>query len=112
MFETYAEEEDCLGMEGLCGLCEAVGIDPETDVRLLCFCWRVGAKKPSMILTGGVERGHVPPAIGFSGQAQKFVLGELCDPSNLDQKQFRDFFKFTFLFSRVGTSDHRKRSRG
>ena len=25
MFETYAEEEDCLGMEGLCGLCEAVG---------------------------------------------------------------------------------------
>ena len=50
MFETYAEEEDCLGMEGLCGLCEAVGIDPETDVRLLCFCWRVGAKKPSMIL--------------------------------------------------------------
>ena len=40
MFETYAEEEDCLGMEGLCSLCEAVGIDPETDVRLLCFCWR------------------------------------------------------------------------
>ena len=34
---------------------------------------------------------------------KKFVLGELCDPTNLEQKQFRDFFKFTFLFSREGT---------
>jgi len=103
MFETYAEEEDCLGMEGLCGLCEAVGIDPETDVRLLCLCWRVGAKKPSMILREEWNEGMCRLRLDSLEKLKKFVLGESCDPTNLDQKQFRDFFKFTFLFSREGT---------
>ena len=103
MFETYAEEEDCLGMEGLCGLCEAVGIDPETDVRLLCFCWRVGAKKPSMILREEGTRACVACDLTVWRSSKNSSSESSCDPSNLDQKQFRDFFKFTFLFSREGT---------
>lgn len=103
MFERYAEEKDGMGLDGLCALCEAVGINPETDVRLLCFCWRVGTTKPSMILREEWNEGMCRLRLDTLEKLTAFVKGEACDPALLDQKPFRDFFKFTFLFSREGT---------
>ena len=99
-------------MEGLCGLCEAVGIDPETDVRLLCFCWRVGAKKPSMILREEWNEGMCRLRLDSLDKLKKFVLGELCDPTNLEQKQFRDFSSSPFYLVGRGRIGPSKRSRG
>merc|ERR1711934_1205055 len=86
MFENYAEEEDCLGMEGLCGLCEAVGIDPETDVRLLCLCWRVGAKKPSMILREEWNEGMCRLRLDSLEKLKKIRTGGIVRPDELGAK--------------------------
>ena len=72
-----------------------------------------GRQKAVHDFTGGVERGHVSPALDSLEKLKNSVVShELCDPSNLDQKQFRDFFKFTFYLVGKGRTGPSKRSRG
>ena len=101
LFDAWADDGDAMGMDGLVAMCEALGIDPESDVRLLALCWKLGAKQPAMVLreefAEGMER------IGCDSLEKLTALVLALDPASLERRAFREFFKFVFLFSREGT---------
>jgi len=101
LFDRWADEEDAMGMEGLAALCEDCGVDPSSDVRLLIFCWRLDAKKPAMILREEWCEGLARIRLESFEAVKTCLLAQ--DPAALDQRDFRAFFKFVFLFSREGT---------
>lgn len=52
MFTMISDEEDptIASMEGICKLCEALGIDALEDIRVLVLLWQLGANdKPAQI---------------------------------------------------------------
>ena len=101
LFDSWADDGDAMGMDGLVEMCEALEIDPETDMRLLAVLWKLGAKQPAMILREewmeGMER------IGCDTSEKLKAAVVALDPAVLDRKSFREFFRFVFLFSREGT---------
>ncbi|KAJ8614123.1 hypothetical protein CTAYLR_004625 [Chrysophaeum taylorii] len=101
LFEKWSDEPGLMSLEGIARMAGELGLDPETDVRVLALCWRLGAKKPAQI---DMEEWEV----GMEGLACDSVeklkgLVPTLDPAELDARSFRDFFKFVFLFSREGT---------
>ena len=78
-------------MEGLGALCEAIGVDPEADVRLLVFCWRLNAKAPGAIARDEWIEGLTP--MGLDSEEKIQASFPQYDPGFLEHKTFREFFK-------------------
>eukprot|EP00633_Aureoumbra_lagunensis_P010429 CAMPEP_0197340922 /NCGR_PEP_ID=MMETSP0892-20130614/45946_1 /TAXON_ID=44058 ORGANISM="Aureoumbra lagunensis, Strain CCMP1510" /NCGR_SAMPLE_ID=MMETSP0892 /ASSEMBLY_ACC=CAM_ASM_000538 /LENGTH=228 /DNA_ID=CAMNT_0042845739 /DNA_START=13 /DNA_END=699 /DNA_ORIENTATION=- len=101
LFNKWADETDLMTMEGISSMAEALGMEPSSDVRLLSLCWRLGAKRPGQLdkeeWIEGMEK------LGIDSMSKLEALIPNLDPKDLDKRNFRDFFKFVFLFSREGT---------
>lgn len=99
LFDRWADEPELMTIEGIGNMASDLGMDPETDVRVLALCWKIGAKRPAQI-------DHVEWATGLETlQCDSFErLKELIpNPDEFDLPTFKRFFKFVFLFSREGT---------
>ena len=101
LFEKWADEPGLMTMDGISTMSEVLGMDASSDVRLLALCWRLGAKKPAQIDQEEFEAGMERLGCDDVGKLQALVA--TLEPSELDHRTFRDFFKFVFLFSREGT---------
>jgi hypothetical protein len=104
LFDRLADEDDpdLMSMEGIGKLCEEMSIDPSTDVRCLVMVWKLGsAAKPGAItkveFIAGMRKLGTRDAKGLVSCLPMF------DPGFLEQQEFRDFYKFVFMFSREGT---------
>jgi hypothetical protein len=104
LFDKLADEDDpdLMSMEGIGTLCEEMGIDPSSDVRCLVMVWKLGsAAKPGAVtkveFVAGMRKLGKTDAKGLATCLPMF------DPGFLEQQEFRDFYKFVFLFSREGT---------
>lgn len=104
MFASIADEDDpnVASMEGICKLCEDLGIDPMEDVRVLVLLWKLGANdKPAQISREEWCRGCAMLQVDSIAKL-KSLLPSL-DPGFLVDSEFKDFYKFTFQFNREGT---------
>lgn len=97
----WADEPGLMTLEGISKMAEDLSLDAATDVRLLALCWRLGAKKPSQINSEEWESGM--EKLGCDSVNKLEALIPTLDPNEFDRRQFRDFFRFVFLFSREGT---------
>jgi hypothetical protein len=90
LFDAYADPDDpdVITMEGLEKLCEELGIDPATDIRILVLMWRMGAiAKPGCISKSewcsGMKKVN---SDSLSDIKQKLPA---LDPGFLEKNQFR-----------------------
>ncbi len=107
LFQEFADAEDpnIISMEGISKLCEQLEIDPLEDIRVLVLLWKLvdapSTEKPGQIskteFTSGCARLQATTSAKF-----KALLPTL-DTGFLDQKEFREFYKFCFQFNRQGT---------
>mmetsp|Transcript_10112 Transcript_10112/g.10200 ORF Transcript_10112/g.10200 Transcript_10112/m.10200 type:complete len:224 (-) Transcript_10112:633-1304(-) len=104
-YRTYSDPDDpdCMTMEGIGKLCEDLGIDPQSDVRILVLLWRLGAvSTPGQISKEEFMTGM--RAMGLSNlEGIRSALPSL-DPGFLEHSKFKDFFHWVFQFSREGTN--------
>jgi len=94
-------------MEGISKLCDMLDIDATADVRALVLCWKIigewnnASSKPGCIskqeFIKGMKRLGKESAAGLAQLLPSF------DPGFLEEKEFRLFYRFVFLFSREGT---------
>ena len=123
------EDPDMLSMEGISTLCESLGLDPSSDVRVLVLLWKLGASsKPGNITKAEFSSGFQKLQVS-SVEKLKTMLPSL-DPGFLDVSEFRgkyhfcenvidqlsdhsylrllrkllEFYRFVFQFSREGTN--------
>ena len=82
-----------------------LSIDPSTDLRALVIMWRLGAfSKPGCITKQEFVKGmkaldtHALQSLGNKIKKNEF------DAGFLETKEFREFYKFVFQFSREGTN--------
>jgi len=102
MFEKFKEaDEDKIGPEGIMNLCEQMRIEP-TDVRLLILAWQLKAE-----VQGYFSRAEWLRGVGSLHADSPILLLARLD-SLLTQLHaaktspaFRDFYKFSFRFSRT-----------
>lgn len=87
--------------EGIGKMASDLSLDPQSDVRVLVLCWRMGAKKPSQIDSEEWESGAASLGVDSFDKLKDLIPS--LDPTELDRYQFRNFYKFVFLFSREGT---------
>lgn len=107
MFTKYSElgesPGDALDMSSICQLGDDIGIDAATDVSILVLCFRLGAKggKPGTVLKeewlDGMEKMGVDSVEKLKELLPSFDLGFM------ESDEFREFYKFSFQFSREGT---------
>ncbi|CAM9852012.1 unnamed protein product [Ectocarpus fasciculatus] len=106
MFIKYAalgeSPGEAIDMSGICQLGEDIGIDAATDVSILVLCWKLGAKaKPGHVMgpewLEGMEMLGADSADKLKEQLPSFDLGFM------EGNEFREFYKFSFQFSREGT---------
>ena len=104
MFAHYSGDINkfAIDMEGICKLCEEIGIDPESDVRVLVLLWKLGANaRPGEISKeewlNGCQNLYLDSTQKFNNLMPGLDLGFL------DRDDFKSFFKFCFQFHREGT---------
>eukprot|EP00640_Fibrocapsa_japonica_P004315 CAMPEP_0113944694 /NCGR_PEP_ID=MMETSP1339-20121228/35793_1 /TAXON_ID=94617 /ORGANISM="Fibrocapsa japonica" /LENGTH=233 /DNA_ID=CAMNT_0000949981 /DNA_START=189 /DNA_END=890 /DNA_ORIENTATION=+ /assembly_acc=CAM_ASM_000762 len=100
-YEDHDENPGSITMEGISQLAEELGMDAAADVRVLVMCWKIGAQTPGALLREEWEQGLERLAVD-SIEALRSLLPSF-DPGFLDRAEYRDFFRFTFQFSREGT---------
>lgn len=92
-----------IDMEGISKLAEAIGLDAETDLRVLVLVWKLngGKEKPGEIskteFMDGCDKLKVRSLSSF-----KSLLPSL-DTGFLDRDGFKGFYKFCFQFNLEGT---------
>lgn len=87
-------------LEGIAKLCEdELGMDAESDVRALVLCWRIGAKARP----GEISREEWKTGIEALGIGDLKSIVPSLDPGFMDNKVFREFYRFCFQFNREGT---------
>jgi len=104
LFSELADEEDptVIEMDGIAKLCENIGLDPESDIRILVLLWKLGSKeKPAQITKDEFMSGCYELQVD-SVEKFKMLLPSL-DTGFLDQDEFKSFYKFCFQFNRQGT---------
>ena len=96
-----SDDPELIAMEGIGKLCELIGIDSQESPALMLL-WRLGA---------GSKPGHITKDEFIKGMAKirRTSLEGLksykafLDSGFLDYDEFREFFRFTHIFSREGT---------
>ena len=79
-----------------------MGLDAGTDIRALFMCWKLGSKERP----GEFTREEF---VGGMGRLGAQSIGDLkkkihmFDPGFLDSDEYKDFFRWTFLFNLEGT---------
>lgn len=104
IFARYADacDPETMSMEGIAAFCEELGIDAATDVIALVLIWRLGGgSKPGCVSKSEFTTGM--RALGARTVADLKPRLQLMDPGMLEDKEFREFYKFVFQFSREGT---------
>ncbi|CAN0133473.1 unnamed protein product [Ectocarpus sp. 8 AP-2014] len=90
-------------MSGICQLGEDIGIDAATDVSILVLCWKLGAKaKPGHVMGPEWLEGNSNTPTQRNLHQLKEQLPSF-DLGFMEGEEFRDFYKFSFQFSREGT---------
>uniref|UniRef100_A0A7S0KXW4 Defective in cullin neddylation protein n=1 Tax=Asterionellopsis glacialis TaxID=33640 RepID=A0A7S0KXW4_9STRA len=104
LFLEYADPDDSTiaSMEGISKLCDALEIDPLSDIRILVLLWKLGAnEKPAEISQrewmAGCNKLQIDSLDKF-----KTLLPSL-DTGFLAPSEFKEFYKFCFQFNRQGT---------
>lgn len=90
LFETLVDQDDpeLISMEGIGKLCESLGLDPATDVRVLVLVWKLGGvTKPGAITKTEFLKGCQTLQVS-SVDKMKALLPAL-DPGFLDRSEFR-----------------------
>mmetsp|Transcript_9616 Transcript_9616/g.12468 ORF Transcript_9616/g.12468 Transcript_9616/m.12468 type:complete len:243 (-) Transcript_9616:131-859(-) len=106
MFAEFANDPNnvkfSMDMEGICALCEKIGMDPESDVRILVLLWKLGANaRPGEISKEEFVKGC--ESLGLdTPQKIKDYLPAL-ELGFMDRDDFKGFYKFCFQFHREGT---------
>ena len=104
LFNSFAdvEDPDIISMDGIQHIGEQLDIDPSSDVKILVICWKLGAvSKPGCITR--TEFLKAMESMNFNSiSAIKDALPTF-DPGFLEDREFREFFRFVFQFSREGT---------
>lgn len=98
LYESLADSEDSeiISMDGIGRLCEQLGIDPESDVRLLVLLWRLGANsKPGCITREEFMQGM--RKIGKEDIKGIISLLPVLDPGFLERAEFRGKMFISFL---------------
>jgi hypothetical protein len=89
---------------GIAMLGEKLGLDVETDLRIIVLLWKTGASKPGTLtkteFMEACKNGTLPIENGWS--SVKEMLPRL-DIGFLTGNEFKDFYKFCFQFNRQGT---------
>jgi len=90
-------------MDGIISICEALELDPGTDVRVLVMVWRLqsdtkGRRNPSEVSKEDFVAGMTKMGCNNIDDLKKQLPN--FDPGFLENTQFRDFFHFVFNFSR------------
>jgi hypothetical protein len=96
-----SDDPELIAMEGIGKLCELIGIDSQESPALMLL-WRLGAVS---------KAGHITKDEFIKGMAKirRTNLDGLksyksfLDSGFLDVDEFREFFRFTHIFSREGT---------
>jgi hypothetical protein len=91
-------------LSGIAALGEKLGLDVESDLRILVLLWKCGAKKPGCLakqewLTACKDE---VLKVQDSWESLKEQLPAL-DIGFLTGGEFKDFYKFCFQFNRQGT---------
>jgi len=101
LFAKYADPDDdeWMSMEGIAELVAELGLNPESDVRVLVLCWKLRAnERPGQVAKaewmGGMAELGVDSIAGL-----KAALPSL-DTGFMEHKEFRDFYRFCFKFNR------------
>ena len=99
LFAELADEEDptVIEMDGIATLCEKLGLDPESDIRVLVLLWKLGSKeKPAQIskeeFMSGCDEHQLDSIEKFKG-----FIPQL-DTGFLDQEEFKSFYKVSDYF--------------
>ena len=106
LFDTFADEEDpeVIGSEGIETICTQIGItDAASDVRALVLCWKLGASTLEPLKPGCIKRGEFISSMINLKQEKIEDLAKMLpsfDPGFMDQKEFRNFYRFVHKFSR------------
>lgn len=104
LFDRFRDPEDVdsMTMEGIAALAGELGLDPETDVRVLVLAWKLkAAAKPGEIARSEFQEGMQAFGVDtIEGLQQQLPT---LDPGFLEQREFREFYRFCFQFHREGT---------
>ena len=90
LFDTLVDPEDpdLLAMDGIGKLCEQLGLDPSTDVRVLVLLWKLGAiSKPGYITKQEFMQGFQNLKAGSVKKLSSLLPS--FDPGFLDRAEFR-----------------------
>lgn len=101
VFDAYADPEDPLwmNMEGIANMVGDLGLDAESDVRVLVLCWKLkSAEKPGEIKRDEFLAGMREMGVD-SKAALKTKLASL-DTGFMEHREFREFYRFCFKFNR------------
>lgn len=104
MFAEIADKDDpqTASMEGIFALGEKLGMDATEDIRILVLLWKMNVRdKPSQISLAEWVSGCTYLQVD-TWDKLRALLPSL-DTGFLDASEFRDFFKYCFIFSRQGT---------
>ena len=81
---------------------EKLGIDATEDIRILVLLWKMGCnEKPSKMSKNEWMQGCAALQIDSWDKLKSQLPA--CDTGFLEQQEFKDFYKFCFLFNRQGT---------
>jgi len=117
LFSELSDPEDpeIISLEGLQKLGEQLGLDAASDVRFLVLLWKLGSGSKA----GCITRAEFTAGMHTMRKSNLEALRQsipACDPGFLEQKEFREFYKFVFQFNREGTrrfiGQYRALSRG
>ena len=102
LFDTLADADnpDMILMDGIGAICDRVKVDPG-DVRAMVLCWRLAGNEsttPGCITRVQFQKGMNSLS---AGSIEEIPL-PLLDPGFLEKSEFREFYKFSFQFSREG----------
>ena len=94
LFSTYTDEDDpdTITMDGISKLCEDLGLDPSSDVRVLGLLWKLGSSSKPGIIT------KIEFINGMKNLKKNCIKGLIeilpsFDPGFLDRSEFRGKLK-------------------
>lgn len=87
------DDPDTMYMDGISKMCESLGLDPATDVRVLVLLWKLGAvSKPGCITRNEFVSGFQKLRVGDVDKLKALVPS--FDPGFLEKSEFRGALSF------------------
>ena len=95
------EDPEIIAGDGICKLCELVGVDSQDRAALMLF-WRLGAgSKPGLVTREEFLKGMTKIRKNTVQDLRAYIPH--LDTGFLTYDEFREFYRFAHIFSREGT---------